>query len=419
MKFLPKSFQIFIALFLSVGISGCNFMRLGNDLEEMREERRLISGQVVVNDAVPAEGPIILVRYQKQGENYLMRTFERLPESLSFLVILSKQPSFLIAIEDRNSDGRYNPGERYGFWGQPSPLTMNMTTGTLEIVIDQTAALNKTFIDDVLNFDIAYLPGQQLNMVGAVTDLNDLNIGVSGAQIGVWQPNKFVKTKPLGIFQLQPYVADKIPVLFVHGMGGYPEQFSLFIDNLDLTKFQPWVYSYPSGLRLSVVSYHLNLVLQHLHQAQHFEEIHIVAHSMGGLISRGALNRCGPSCTYGGSLTTIATPWLGHKSARSGVRMAPQVVPSWFDMQPESKFLSQLVEQNMVNTFDFNLAFAYRNQGLSRENSDGSVTLESQLATSYQKSATHIRGINATHTTILKTQELFEWWENSVTKEAR
>ena len=55
-------------------------------------------------------------------------------------------------------------------------------------------------------------------------------------------------------------------------------------------------------------------------------EIMVVAHSMGGLVSRGFLQRY----RAGGKaaiplFVSIATPWDGHKAAELGVKTAPAV----------------------------------------------------------------------------------------------
>ena len=49
-----------------------------------------------------------------------------------------------------------------------------------------------------------------------------------------------------------------------------------------------------------------------------------VAHSTGGLVSRGYL--------------LISTPWGGHKGAETGVKRAPVVVRVWRDMVPGSEY---------------------------------------------------------------------------------
>ncbi|GAA5215113.1 esterase/lipase family protein [Corallincola platygyrae] len=391
-------------------LGGCSFIKLSSDLEAIKKQYRLIDGEVLSAEESSNTAPIVLVRYYQQGERHIARMYERLPDNNQFLVLLDSQPSYLIAIEDENRNGKYDKGERYGQYGEPTALTIDSPISDISIELNQIEPLSSTFVTDVLSFGIAYLPARQVNQMGAVSNLSELNIGLSGGKMGVWQPNKFLETKPLGILQLQPYSKDKTPVLFIHGMGGFPEQFSDFIDRLDRTRYQPWVYSYPSGMRLGLVSYHLNLLLGHLYEEYQFSEIDIVAHSMGGLVSKGALLRCGSSCPFSGVLTSIATPWSGHKSAKTGVAMAPLAVPSWFDMQPESQFLKWLELEKLPDSFKFNMAFAYRSKGLSRENNDGAVTLESQLAIHAQEDALDIRGFNETHTSILKSKEVYEWW---------
>jgi hypothetical protein len=52
---------------------------------------------------------------------------------------------------------------------------------------------------------------------------------------------------------LEPYDTSRIPVLFIHGIGGTPRDFRAVIDALDRTRFQAWVFSYPPGARTRAI----------------------------------------------------------------------------------------------------------------------------------------------------------------------
>jgi pimeloyl-ACP methyl ester carboxylesterase len=70
----------------------------------------------------------------------------------------------------------------------------------------------------------------------------------------------------------------------------------------------------------------------------------VVAHSMGGLLSRGLILR--HQAATGDSpvkpFVSISTPWAGVPSAESGVEQSPFVVPSWRDVEPKSEFIADL-----------------------------------------------------------------------------
>jgi pimeloyl-ACP methyl ester carboxylesterase len=147
-----------------------------------------------------------------------------------------------------------------------------------------------------------------------------------------------------GIYFLQPYDPDRIPVLFVHGAIGFPQSFETLIANLDRTRFQPWVAVYPSGSRLASVADYLSRNVANLQLRHGFEEMAVVAHSMGGLVSRAFILRhhermlADPVKLF----ISISTPWSGVPSASAGVGRSPFVIPSWRDVEPKSEFIAEL-----------------------------------------------------------------------------
>ena len=140
----------------------------------------------------------------------------------------------------------------------------------------------------------------------------------------------------------------KIPVLFVHGINGTPTNFRYLVEHLDRTKYQPWLYYYPSGVRLSGIADHLDQTMKALQLQHGFMQYHVIAHSMGGLVSRGFLlrNQSGQSRPRVPLYITISTPWAGHKAAETGVNYAPAVVYVWNDMAPQSAYLTDLFFSN-------------------------------------------------------------------------
>ena len=82
-------------------------------------------------------------------------------------------------------------------------------------------------------------------------------------------------------------------------------------ENRDSSKYEVWFYTYPLGLPLDLLADGMAEFLEILHRQLRFDEMHVVAHSMGGLVSRGGLNRCqqAGACSYLRTYTTISTPW--------------------------------------------------------------------------------------------------------------
>jgi hypothetical protein len=132
---------------------------------------------------------------------------------------------------------------------------------------------------------------------------------------------------------------------------------------------------------------------------------------MGGLLAKRFIdmNRAATGPTYVGLFISIATPWGGVKSAEIGVHHAPVAIPSWVDISPESKFLSALYSQSSPQSVPHALFFAYgRDRVFRRTNTDGRVSLESQLEPRIKNSAYAIDGFNADHVGILHSDAAFE-----------
>ena len=92
-----------------------------------------------------------------------------------------------------------------------------------------------------------------------------------------------------GVYFLEPYDPNRIPVLFIHGIGGTPRDFRQMIESLDHSRFQPWIFHYPTGLRLQVVVRVLHRLVEDLRHKYTFHALFVTAHSVGGLVARGYL----------------------------------------------------------------------------------------------------------------------------------
>jgi pimeloyl-ACP methyl ester carboxylesterase len=190
----------------------------------------------------------------------------------------------------------------------------------------------------------------------------------------------------------------------VHGINGTPANFRTLIERMDKGRFQPWVYYYPSGAALPGVADHLTQTMRKLELQYGFKRFVVVAHSMGGLVSRGFLQRyrAGGGKAEIPLFVSIATPWGGHKGAELGVKTAPAVVRVWIDMAPGSEYLKSIYEKDPG--VPHYLMFSYRQGGLSLgEANDGTVTVASQLRAAAQQGAMRVEGFNESHMSVLES----------------
>jgi hypothetical protein len=233
----------------------------------------------------------------------------------------------------------------------------------------------------------------QVTAVGEISNQSDPRFDPAIAEDGLWRPFDFLFKGHPGVYFLGAYDSTKVPVLFVHGINGTPQNFKTLIERLDRRRFQPWVYYYPSGAALPQVANHLTQTMRQLQIQYGFSSFAVVAHSMGGLVSRGFLQRYREG--GGGAATplfvSIATPWDGHKAAEWGAKAPIGSARVFTDMAPNSEYLKSLYG---------------RDPGVPHyllyTSNDGTVTVESQLRDAAQKGATLVEGFNETHMGVLE-----------------
>ncbi|MFZ4598751.1 MAG: esterase/lipase family protein [Terrimicrobiaceae bacterium] len=108
-----------------------------------------------------------------------------------------------------------------------------------------------------------------------------------------------------GLFQFQPYNANKIPVVFVHGLLSRPEVWTqalngMMADRTIRQRYQFWFLLYPTGLPIWKSTALLRAELDRYHRSleshgtnPRLDRIVLIGHSMGGLISSLAIRQGG------------------------------------------------------------------------------------------------------------------------------
>ncbi|MEZ5659637.1 MAG: hypothetical protein R3E83_14220 [Burkholderiaceae bacterium] len=246
---------------------------------------------------------------------------------------------------------------------------------------------------------------------GSIRSLDDPLFAANMATLGMYDPASFLEMAPTTFYALEEDLGFKIPVVFVHGIGGSVRNFRAIIDRLDRSRYKPWFYYYPSGGDLDQLAelFHRIFLSGEVVRLGRMPMI-IVAHSMGGLIVREALNKVtNPQRENPVRLVvTIASPFGGHAAAATGEKHGLIVLPSWRDLNPESRFIGRLFRKPLPEMVTHRLVYAYRNPaGLKvGENSDGVVALSSQLRPEAQQQAAEQRGFEASHVGILQDEGL-------------
>lgn len=329
---------------------------------------------------------------------------------------------------DINGNQRYEHGEPVWVHGEPSPLLFDAErrTGLIPIRYSTTLNVPSELLESLRaargDHRLSQLQKhEQMNIaLGEITTMADALFSAENGSRGLWAPASSLNEQGVGIYFLERYDPNRIPVLFVHGAGGTPLDWSSFAEKFDRKKYQLWFYSYPSGLRLEHCAAMLDTGVGQLQEHYGFERLHVVAHSMGGLVSRRflILNVLDQRKSWVQKFVTISSPWSGHEAAALGVKYAPAVIPSWIDMQLGSEFTRQLFEQSLVPKVKHSLAFTYgghESMGLPESN-DGTVSVASQLRPEAQAGAARLHGFNESHVSVLHSDVTIRWVEAALSE---
>lgn len=380
---------------------------------KIRKENRLyyhysiLAGTVTC--ALPiADAPVVIAAYTKNGNQYDIAHYTLLHEPGPFELAVPKGDYKIVGFVDKNGDLTYQTGEPIGQYRE-KPLCVG-DSGRLHIDLNFSIALpNKKNIDFPSETAVVQERPEELiyTSPGATENLDDAIFDYENGVNGYWQPLVFFKTFGGNIFFLEDYDPAKIPVLFVHGATGSPRGWKYLISKLDHDHYQPWVFYYPSGSSIKSMGDLLYWKLFNLKLKYHFQKLHIVAHSMGGLVVRSFLVDYGQGFPEIKTLISISTPWSGDHMAQLGVAHSPVVIPAWRDMNPDSAFIQSIYRRPLPDGVEYYLFFSHRgSRNPLRSNNDGVVSLASQLDMRAQSEAKKIFGLDEDHDTILGSKQL-------------
>jgi len=393
-----------------VSLAGCSIAELRREIFDHIEPPAELTGAVTgpeeTNRVV-----VVLVQQHASGRGDVYRCAV-LPHPGPYSFLVRSGTYRLFAFADRNGSATLDRDEPAAWHG--SLAGVRAYPGAQLDGLDITLQGNRAKRDKSLD---AYesVPDELRRCVGRehagdVAGIRNERFSAATGKRGLWDPVGFEADFGTGVWMLQPYHPDRIPVVFVHGAAGCPQEWSTIVSSLDAARFQPWVFQYASGARLDSVGDRLADAIAELRRRYGFSKLFVVAHSMGGLVSRAALPRIDARC--GAHVVrlfvTISTPWLGHDAAQLGVRHSPFVIPSWKDMSPGSAFLRAVRAKQLSPDVTYYLFFGYRGGEtlLMHENSDESVTLQSVLDPTAQDEAARIRGFFEDHESILRSKDV-------------
>ncbi|WP_455210661.1 lipase family alpha/beta hydrolase [Kaarinaea lacus] len=387
---IAKYLAAFVAL-LILTASGCGLKEIKQQTIEA-ENTGIITGKIKVKS--DQKGPVVVLRIEDKGgiltiENQVIAT-----SSGKYMFIAEPGEYLIAAFIDVNQDGKFQRGQEHGNF-HTDPLTFRLdakqTFEVETIVISGDPPLPPE--DKTVTIDQQKI----IENIGKVASLDDPIFVRANYNMGMWRPLDFLSQVGGGFMFLHEYDPNKIPVIFVHGIAGGPTDLRKAIESIDKERFQAWILYYPSGLRLDMISEYFVKSVTDLQNKLNFTDMIVVAHSMGGLITRSFvrkyIERFPDRKDNLRLVMTINSPLGGMPSAANGVKNSPIVVPSWRDVANNSEFLGDLHTWVWPRDIPYYLIFSYE----PGEDNDGIVSLNSQIPLKLQSEATRMFGFNNTH----------------------
>jgi pimeloyl-ACP methyl ester carboxylesterase len=396
-------------------LAGCaNFRHLAADLKPFQDDYR-ISGIIENADDYQVPVRVAVIEWDRADNKiYSGDRVDLAPGGAFVFSVKSPLNQHLGAFADNNRDGRWQKGE--AAWMHEGPLaidgdsrttrvrgrlsTSNPVPPELVAAVDQLVA-GGTVEETITHRGIRFAAGE-------IVDLDDPRFAATRGADGLWTPATLAIRQGFGVYFLERYDPSRIPVLFVHGAAGSPQDWRTAMEKIDRRRYQPWFYFYPSGGRLEAAAGALNEGVKRLHERFGFQRMDVVAHSMGGLVSRRFVikNVIEDGNGYIRNFITFSTPWDGHEAAAMGVKWAPTVVPSWYDMKQGSDFLDHLFDRRLKGKVNYHLFYSHhakRSPIMPAEN-DGTVSVPSQLRAEAKAEASSVQGYDEDHVSILSAR---------------
>ncbi|OED84571.1 lipase family alpha/beta hydrolase [Vibrio crassostreae] len=353
-----------------------------------------------------ASGSAVVIEQIKDINKGEVDGYDGIIDSDSIHLHVSNNIHYLLIFEDKNQDLTLQADKAFSVIN----LRDHQDRSTIEVslTVNESEA-PRAFVDRSLSSLLKI----ELDLIdiGTVVSLEAPPFDRKNGKLGMWQPLTFLLEDNAGLYFLSEFDPNKIPILFVHGINATALDFAPLIEKVDQSKYQIWVFNYPSGLSLALNSKGLNNLMHTVLTEYKIQQLHVVAHSMGGLVATNSLRQCriGQLCDFVSSVATISSPFGGVESAKQGVEYSPVVMPAWVDLNPDGKFIADLlIDSSKIHIPHF-LAFGYNSGDLFNTNSnDGVINLSSQLSRPAQLHASQILGYNETHLSILDNDDLFE-----------
>jgi pimeloyl-ACP methyl ester carboxylesterase len=384
-------------------LAGCGIQDLKEDLEAVEKEYGYLKASASgADDGVG----ILIALIQADSDGETIANGRSVIAGEQFYMLVSDAPYVLVAFADTNGDFLYQAGEPAARIEGPVINWFRDMEGQERVdydglTIQEIRLSSATVLDQELDLSLASLRASSNaadNFLRVVT-WDDEAFSAENTELGMWRPGLFQRQVGYGLYVLEEFDPTKKTVVFVHGISDTPVRFRSIVETMP-ADHQAVLFHYPSSFPLEYTSYLLQEALDEMNRRYELTSVDVVAHSMGGLVSKGMIYQADDTLRQKMAVfVTMSSPFGGHSAAAAGIKWSPVIAPVWWAMAPGSEYLTVIGSVDLTNGPEHYLVYTYSQEtGGPREEDDGVVSVESQLADSAQKNAVAIYGIADNHT---------------------
>jgi pimeloyl-ACP methyl ester carboxylesterase len=415
-----------VAAALALASSGCAYLKWRKDrsagLAELKKQPSLLLEKEVLPENCfvlvggpeygPGERPQVLAAALDHSHlgHELVGSREVTPDRRVFGMLLPAGSYDLLYFADLNDDGYYSTNEVVGRTAPETPVRVDDSASSDGVIVPappvplDLAGPSRA----ETSVHVKYNPDPMV-VASVAAPIFDPPYG----ELGVYQPTRFMATLENLVYSIGEPDFRKTQVVLVHGIDGTPRDFATLISSLDPSRYHVWLFYYPSGLPLDKLGRILAIALEKIAAAgPDGMRLALVAHSMGGLVGRRALNEVCRSGKpeYLRAYVSFDTPYGGVEAAAGAVKRGTELVASWIDIAAGSPFLTRLHETPLPDDLPFHLFFGWGLHGHHGPSpaGDGTIALASQLDPRAQEVATGMSGYGETHVGILSDKAALE-----------
>ena len=392
-----------LLLACSLLLTGCVIKDLKDDLDIVEADYGYLKGRASGSEG-DADILFALVTEGDQGAEIVTTRSVSLDEE--FYVLVPAGEYTLITFSDSNGDFAYQPGEPAAQIENPTINWFRDMKGQERVdygglTIQEIELSGATVLDEGFDLSLSSLRANSntaQNFLRVVT-WDDEAFSAEHTEMGMWQPGLFEREVGYGLYVLEEFDSAKRTILFVHGISDTPVRFRSIVEVMP-AGYQAVMLHYPSSFPLEYTSYLLKEALDEMVRRYELTSVDVVAHSMGGLVSKGMIYQADETLLEKMNVfVTMSSPFGGHSAAAAGIKWAPVTAPVWWAMAPGSTYLTTIDGLDLTNGPAHHLVYTYSEEtGGPRAEDDGVVTVDSQLADSARANAVGIYGIADNHT---------------------